>query len=97
MARRKKQPDKEYRNRQKRKRAEAKRKWWAAYSAYLQSPEWAAKRRYVMKRDKVCRVCGAPAQQVHHLTYARVKPPNFGELMSDLIAVCVPCHEEIHA
>lgn len=97
MARRKKQPDKEYRNRQKRKREAARKAWWEAYTAYLQSPEWAAKRAYILRRDKVCRVCGGPAEQVHHLTYVRVKPPNFSELMSDLIAVCVACHEEIHA
>ena len=93
-----KKPDKEYRNRQKRKRAEAKRKWRKAYTAYLQSKEWKAKRAYILRRDKgECQVCGGKAEQVHHLTYVRVRPPNFSELMSDLIAVCVPCHEEIHS
>lgn len=95
MARKKK--DREYRNRQKRKRAAARKAWMEAYSAYLKSPEWAAKRAYVMKRDGGrCQVCGGKAQQVHHKTYVRVRPPVFNEQMRDLVAVCVPCHEEIH-
>ena len=71
-------------------------RWQAAYTEYLNSPEWAAKRAYVMKRDGgLCR-CGAPAEQVHHLTYRRVRPPNFSERMSDLVAICIPCHRRAH-
>jgi 5-methylcytosine-specific restriction endonuclease McrA len=65
-----------------------------AYNQYLNSPEWAAKRTKRLAWDHyVCQGCGAPAEQVHHLTYARLGC----ELLLDLVSVCRNCHEVIHA
>ena len=63
------------------------------YREYLLTPEWYARRGYVMMRDEgECGMCGAPARDVHHLTYARI----FREFPSDLMALCRACHDEIH-
>lgn len=59
------------------------------YTAYLQSPAWQRVRARVLDRAKGrCETCGKPATQVHHLTYERLGH----EYMSDLLAVCEPCH-----
>lgn len=64
------------------------------YAAYLQSPEWWAKRNAAMNRDQhLCQGCRCrPATQVHHLTYARVGR----ELLIDLTSLCDDCHEAAH-
>lgn len=63
------------------------------YSSYIRSPKWAELRKAVLKRDKgVCRDCGKPAKQVHHLTYDRI----FREAMEDLISLCGVCHAKRH-
>jgi hypothetical protein len=64
------------------------------YHDYLLTPKWQAKRIAVLKRDGfICRGClTAEATQAHHLTYDHV----FDELLFELIAVCVPCHERAH-
>jgi hypothetical protein len=64
------------------------------YLAYLQSPEWKARRTAVLKR------CGGNCErcrrylvdEVHHLTYARV----YHELTEDLQGLCKPCHRFLH-
>jgi 5-methylcytosine-specific restriction endonuclease McrA len=69
--------------------------WWDWYNLYLQCDEWQALRERVFERDGgICRHtgCGRPAEQVHHLTYDRVGY----ELLSDLVSVCIPCHERTH-
>ena len=69
--------------------------WWDWYSAYLRSPEWAAKRQRVLERDSfLCQYqnCRAIATEVHHLTYERVGE----ELLEDLLSVCGGCHTCIH-
>lgn len=65
------------------------------YGAYLRSPEWAAKRRLVMKRcGGICEGCMVnPATQVHHLTYDHVGD----ELLFELVGICRQCHEKVHA
>ena len=65
-----------------------------AYEWYLGSEFWAAKRRVVLERARyICEVCHIrPATEVHHLTYERV----FGELATDLQAICSICHRNIH-
>jgi 5-methylcytosine-specific restriction endonuclease McrA len=75
-----------YQERSEQRRAE----WRAQYNAYLQSPEWRAKRLLVLKRDKyVCQGClASQATQVHHLSYAHV----FHEPLFDLVSVCDDCH-----
>lgn len=64
------------------------------YGWYLGSSFWAERRGFILDRaGHICEMCGTrPATEVHHLTYARV----FAELPSDLLAVCRPCHAEIH-
>jgi len=66
----------------------------AVYAAYLDSPEWRAKRVKVMKRaGGVCEGClDARATEVHHRTYAHI----YQEFMFELIALCEPCHQRIH-
>jgi hypothetical protein len=61
------------------------------YQTYLASREWALKRERVRERalGKCERCHVAEMNAVHHLTYARVGD----ELLSDLIAICDPCHE----
>jgi 5-methylcytosine-specific restriction endonuclease McrA len=76
-------------------RAEENRQWWERYDDYLQSPEWAEKRRRVLERaNHICEGCAAaPAVQVHHLTYQHVGD----ELLWELRAVCLSCHERAHS
>jgi hypothetical protein len=64
------------------------------YQAYLNSPKWKAKRILVLRRAKYkCEKCKRrQATQIHHKTYERV----FNEPLSDLLAVCAPCHRQIH-
>ena len=76
-----------------RMRAERSALWWRLYTAYLDSPAWAALRQQVIARDGGrCRACGAPGEHVHHLTYQRVTE----EDLSDLTLLCAPCHADQH-
>lgn len=60
---------------------------------YLKSDEWKEKRKRILERDQGnCRCCGQKANDIHHITYARV----YREKDTDLIAVCRNCHEKIH-
>lgn len=63
------------------------------YHAYLNSKEWQAKRRKILKMAGYkCRKCGARATQVHHETYKRI----YNEKLTDLTALCADCHNSIH-
>jgi hypothetical protein len=75
-------------------RDEHNERWWAFYEEHLASDYWRDIRRRVMERCAgMCEGCGKrPAIHVHHLTYARLGH----EMLFDLAAVCVPCHESIH-
>ncbi|MFB9951967.1 HNH endonuclease [Rhizobium puerariae] len=68
--------------------------WFRDYNAYLESDAWKEKRRLVFKRcSGICEGCGiAPADQVHHLTYAHAKR----EFLFELVAVCEACHTRLH-
>ena len=68
--------------------------WWRQYGEYLTSPEWQALRRRVIEAaGGVCAYCELrPAVQAHHETYERVGH----ELLEDLSAVCIECHERLH-
>ncbi len=68
--------------------------WWDRYEKYLFSNEWRIIRERILRRDDhVCRECHhRPATQVHHLTYERAGH----ESDDDLIAICRPCHQQIH-
>jgi hypothetical protein len=65
-----------------------------AYAWYLGSAFWRERRDFILHRaGHTCEKCGKRrATEVHHLTYLRV----FQELPSDLVALCKPCHTEIH-
>jgi hypothetical protein len=53
----------------------------------------AAFRAAVFARDNhVCRVCGAPAVDAHHIT-DRHELPGGGSVPENGIALCGPCHE----
>lgn len=77
---------------------ERERQWWDWYSEYLRSDVWRRRARAVLQRDGWrCQAglpgCRGDAEQAHHLTYKRVGQ----EPLYDLVAVCVPCHEQITA
>lgn len=67
---------------------------YVAYEEYLETEEWKKRRGLVLVRDQGrCQACfQAPATEVHHLTYDRI----FKEPLFDLVAVCRPCHEQLH-
>lgn len=64
------------------------------YEGYLESDEWAARRAFVLKRDRyLCQGClECEATEVHHLTYERL----FDELLCDLVSLCRDCHRKCH-
>jgi len=68
--------------------------WWAAYSAYLLTPQWSARRQKALERDgHLCQGClDAIATDVHHMTYERL----FNELICDLVSLCHDCHQTCH-
>jgi hypothetical protein len=61
---------------------------------YYKSPQWADLRERTLQRaGYVCEQCRVNrAKQAHHLTYERLG----NELLNDLLAVCISCHEELH-
>ena len=66
------------------------------YAEYRKSPQWNARRKAVLKRDNyTCQQCKDTdiPLDVHHTTYERIGD----EDLSDLVSVCRPCHDEIHA
>ena len=64
------------------------------YKSYLGSPRWKEKRDIIMKKSGgKCRVCGAPATEVHHVNYQR----RGKERLTDLTALCRDCHQLYHA
>jgi hypothetical protein len=73
-------------------RVKERKEWFAAHTAYLKSPEWAAKRKAVLRRNPICQACGfRAAVQAHHLTYKHWR----NEPLFELVAVCVRCHAKI--
>lgn len=71
------------------------RKFWALYSSYLKSPEWARFRVHILnKRGRRCEDCGISnvPLQVHHVCYDRIGR----ERDEDVIINCIPCHQRKH-
>jgi hypothetical protein len=76
-------------------------RWWAFYEAYLNSPEWADKRRRVLERERTVQQRPEPLRQgcwkrpgvqAHHLSYH-----NLGaEPLWELTLVCLVCHGHLH-
>lgn len=61
------------------------------YDRYIRSPEWKRRARDRMEYDGgICCVCGKPATEVHHLSYANFRH----EDRDDLISLCHRCHEK---
>jgi len=67
--------------------------WDGTYSKYLDSKRWARKRKVIMAlHGGKCWITGKKAQNVHHITYARI----YREAICDLMPLCQDIHEEIH-
>lgn len=68
---------------------------YRTYAEYLRHPQFLAVRGAVFERSRgVCERCGErPPTEPHHLRY-----PPWGafDIATNLIAVCNPCHCEIH-
>jgi FtsK/SpoIIIE family/FtsK alpha domain len=65
------------------------------YEEYLQTPEWQATRKRILKRDNSqCQGCHGRGitLNVHHYTYERLGC----ERDTDLVTLCEFCHEELH-
>lgn len=75
-------------------RDENRASWWRQYERHLSSNKWQKTRIQVFRRAYwTCECCHkARATQVHHLSYEHVGCEN----LSELLAVCVACHDEIH-
>jgi hypothetical protein len=73
------------------------RKWRRRYNRHVSpdNPKWQSLRRRVFNRSGgICEGCGIRrAVQVHHLTYEHLGD----EFLWELRAVCLQCHERIHA
>lgn len=67
---------------------------WPLYQQYLQSKEWAQKKKPVLFRDNhCCQLCGEVENlNVHHLTYNRVGD----EALFDLVTLCRYHHDIEH-
>ena len=76
------------------KRREQRRDYYR--NEYLQSDEWQRKRYVVLRRDNWrCVYCGAPATQVHHKRYAKIRIGK--EPIDWLVSICKGCHEAQHS
>lgn len=65
------------------------------YNNYITSSQWKTLRSSIIeKRGHKCEKCGASKGTIHahHLTYERF----MNELESDIMLLCVPCHEGAH-
>lgn len=92
-----KQVNEFYRKRQEayeRGQAQQQIEWRRFYEQHLLSDKWKQLRRKVFARcNGVCEGCGErQAVQVHHLNYKRLG----NEMLFDLAAVCMTCHEICH-
>jgi len=67
--------------------------WLGEYTAHIKSAQWRNIRAIIIKRcGGKCERCGVVSSKLecHHKTYERFKR----ERMTDLEALCVPCHEK---
>jgi len=67
---------------------------------FYKSKQWLGVREYVIRRDNyLCKVCGKPAEEVHHIIH--LSPKNISNPIlalgeDNLISVCRDCHFKIH-
>lgn len=67
--------------------------WFKDHDAYLRTPRWRELRQRVLDRDGwLCQECLAPAEHIHHLTYAH----HGDERLYELVALCFDCHDAAH-
>lgn len=66
----------------------------AKYTAYLNSPQWKAKRVEALDHyGRICSKCGGATKlEVHHKHYRNFKD----EKLDDLEILCRTCHQEFH-
>lgn len=68
--------------------------------AFYHSVEWARVRQYVLMRDRfVCRLCGRPAQEVHHkihLSADNIWDTTITLNPDNLVSLCKDCHFNQH-
>lgn len=66
----------------------------AGYLAYIRSKRWqAVKTVYFHEVAHACALCRAYHVDLHHRTYERFRK----EWWSDLVPLCRPCHDLVHA
>ena len=67
------------------------------YDQYMQSPEWAAKKKacYEAWGGPTCALCGANATVCHHLNYTAA-PYGQEDPKRDLMPLCAACHDRQH-
>lgn len=75
-------------------RAKADAAWWKQYNDYINSKAWKRKAALVKERaGGMCEACLVNiAVHVHHTSYRNVG----NEIMWELRAVCVSCHQRLH-
>lgn len=68
--------------------------------AFYRSAEWRRVREYVLTRDRrLCRICGKPAEEVHHVQH--LTPKNVWDVRvtldpDNLVSLCRDCHFAQH-
>jgi hypothetical protein len=67
---------------------------YATYDDYLQSEEWAIRRRFAIRHaDERCQLCYASGHlHAHHRTYVRIGQ----EKPTDMTVLCDECHAWFH-
>ena len=67
---------------------------------FYKSKEWRQVRQTVLMRDRfLCKHCGAPATEVHHikhLTETNIWKPEIALNPSNLVSLCWSCHRKEH-
>jgi 5-methylcytosine-specific restriction endonuclease McrA len=68
--------------------------------SFYDSSEWRDVRAYVLMRDAyLCRHCGAPATEVHHIIHlspANIYDPAIALNPDNLVSLCKECHFAQH-
>jgi 5-methylcytosine-specific restriction endonuclease McrA len=74
--------------------------WFARYTKYLSTPQWADLRRKVLARDKyTCQNCfrlvTVETANCHHLTYAGYNQKGYS-FAFECVTLCRACHKKVH-